>query len=325
MILVFSVGEFVELVGDAVRVSIVVPSFNQAGYLHECLRSIVSQRQSCELIVVDGGSTDGSVDVIRNFESSIAWWVSEKDAGQTDAINKGLKRATGDVWAYVNSDDLLEPCALESVARFFTDHPEADWLAGGCRVFGENVEEWHLDPVGVTNLREVLTPWNRPHPFVFPQSGASFMRRRVLEKIGYFDPSYHYSMDMEYYTRAVFRGNIHQHLTSDCLAAWRWHPEAKSFQKGIAYAFREDEIRIAEEYLQSLDQTDQIMLARQLTHQRRDLLLRKAMWHHSNAQPEEARQYLWQTFRDFPSSVFYRPWLGAVRRIVLNRKVPGQP
>ena len=307
-------------------ISIIVPSFQQRDYLRDCLQSVLSAgAPRLELIVVDGGSTDGSVDVIKEFEPHLAWWVSEKDAGQTDAINKGLRQATGDIFAYLNSDDLLEPGGLDIVSKFFTDNPDADWLSGGCRVFGEDIEDWYLNPVGVTSDREVLTPWDRPHPYVFPQSGACFMRRSVIDKIGYFDPTYHYSMDIEYYTRAALKGKIQQHITEDCLAAWRWHPEAKSFQKGIAFAFREDEIRIAEEYLSCLDQSDQTRLAKQLTTQKRDVLLRKAMWHHSNSQPEKSRQYLWQALRDFPSSMFYRPWLGAARRIIMNRKVVERP
>ena len=304
-----------------ITISIVVPSFNQAGYLYELLAS-VREQQGCdlELLIVDGGSIDGSVEVIREFESQIAWWVSEKDAGQTDAINKGLKRSTGDVWAYVNSDDLLEPGALEFVARFFTEHPDADWLSGGCRVFGEGVKEWFLNPVGISNRREVLTPWNRPHPFVFPQSGACFMRRSVIDKIGYFDPSYHYSMDMEYYTRAALKGNLTQNITDQCLAAWRWHPEAKSFQKGIAYAFREDEIRIAESYLTCLDEKDQALLRGEILDQRHGLLLRKAMWHHNAGMATQARGFLWESLRMYPGCVMSRPWLGAFRRIIFGKR-----
>lgn len=301
------------------KISIVVPSFNQAEFLENCLSSIVTQQCDLELLVVDGGSTDGSADIIREFESRISWWVSEKDAGQTDAINKGLKRATGDVWAYVNSDDRLEPLALDFVVKFFSDHPEANWLSGGCRVFGEGVREWFLNPAGFKSFKEVLTPWSRPNPYVFPQSGACFMRRTVIQQIGFFDPTYHYSMDMEYYTRAALKGNITQYITNQCLAAWRWHEEAKSFQKGIAYAFREDEIRIAEEYLKFLNTADQSYLRRELKAQRREVLLRKAMWNHHQGNALAARRLLWQTLGKYPASIVYRPWLGAVRRVLLGK------
>ncbi len=300
-------------------ISIIIPSFQQRDYLAECLASaIASSTDRVELIVVDGGSTDGSVDVIKEFEPHLAWWVSEKDDGQTDAINKGLRRATSDVWAYLNSDDLLEPGSLDIVAKFFTDNPNAEWLSGGCRVFGEEIEDWHLNPVGITNDREILTPWDRKNKYVFPQSGACFMRRSVIDKIGYFDPTYHYSMDIEYYTRAALKGRVQQHITDDCLAAWRWHPEAKSFQKGIAYAFREDEIRIAEEYANCLLPVDQSVLAGQIKVQKQELNLRKAMFNHRAGDSGQARSYLWKALREAPSLIFQRPWLGAARRILFG-------
>jgi len=298
-------------------VSVVIPSFQQCSYLRQCLDSVCSQQfPGLQLIVVDGGSTDGSVDLIREYESRIYWWVSEPDGGQTDAINKGLRKATGDVWGYLNSDDLLEPDGLAVVARFFIENANKEWLSGGCRVFGEDIDDWFLNPAGITNEREVLTPWDRPHPYVFPQSGACFMRRSVIEKIGFFDPSYHYSMDMEYYTRAALKAGIEQCITDQCLAAWRLHPDAKSFQKGIAYAFREDEIRIAKEYLTCLDATDQRIVRQQLIVKERDVLLRKAMWNHRNGDAREARSLLWKTIMHSPLSILHRPWLGAARRIL---------
>ena len=287
--------------------------------MRECLSSL-TKAGDAELIVVDGGSTDGSVDVIREFEPHLAWWVSEPDEGQTDAINKGLAKATGEVWAFVNSDDLLEPGSLRYVAEFFTNHPDAQWLSGVCRVFGESVEEWLLTPEGSDNRREMLTPWDRETKFVFPQSGACFMRRSVIDQIGLFDPSFHYSMDIEYYTRAALKGNIVQNFTDECLAAWRWHPEAKSFQEGIAYAFREDEIRIAEMYLQYLENTDQRIIRSQLAAQKRQLFVRKAMWSYKDGDLAEARAQLCKGLVSYPASLIDRPWLGAARRILLGSK-----
>jgi hypothetical protein len=142
------------------------------------------------------------------------------------------------------------------------------------------------------------------------------MRRSVIDKIGYFDPSYHYSMDIEYYTRAALKGSITQHITDQCLAAWRWHPDAKSFQKGIAYAFRDDEIRIAETYMQFLSVSDQKRLETELVEQRRSVLLRKAMWHHNAGMPAEAKAFLWEALCSCPSFIISRPWLGAARRIM---------
>lgn len=302
-----------------ISTTIVVPSYNQADYLRACLDSIVNQPVPIELIVVDGGSTDGSVEVIHEFEDKIAWWVSEPDNGQTDAINKGLKTATGDVWAYLNSDDLLELGSLDVIAKFFTDNADAEWLSGGCRVFGEDIDDWFLNPTGVINLREVLTPWDRSKRFVFPQSGACFMRRSVLERSGYFDPSYHYSMDIEYYTRAALKFGVKQHITDRVLAAWRWHPEAKSFQEGIAFAFREDEIRIAETYVDCLPKLEQRSIRRQLVEQKAHVALRRAMWFYESGQLGLSKQALFEAIKIKPSLACSRYWVGAARRILFAR------
>jgi len=300
------------------KISIIIPSYNQATFLKNALVSILTQEHdSLEVIVVDGGSNDNSVDVIKEFESQIAWWVSEKDSGQTDAINKGLRQSEGDVWAFLNSDDLLEHAAVKKVVRFFQDNPDAEWLSGSCRVFGEGNKEWFVKPIAASSQRDILTPWGRPHPHVFPQSGACFMRRSVIEKIGYFDATYHYSMDVEYYTRAVFQG-IQQYIIPDCLAAWRMHADAKTSQKGMAYAFREDEIRIAETYAGLLNSSDQIILRQEIRQQHRDLMICKANWNCSQGNTLLARTLLWNGVRKNPSFVMYRPWLRTLKRTMFE-------
>src|SRR5437773_10669670 len=117
------------------KLSIITPSFNQAQYLEETILSVLQQKYDpLEFIIIDGGSTDGSVEIIRKYESRLAYWVSEKDRGQAHAINKGLQRATGELIAYLNSDDYYSPGALRSVAEFFMVHPDVDLIHGRCAV-----------------------------------------------------------------------------------------------------------------------------------------------------------------------------------------------
>src|SRR5574341_123266 len=112
-------------------VSIITPSFNHARYIEATMRSVLSQDYPyIEYMVVDGGSDDGTVDIIKKYESRLSWWVSEKDQGQTDAINKGLARAKGNILAWLNSDDTYEPGAISAAVKFLQEHPEVGMVYG---------------------------------------------------------------------------------------------------------------------------------------------------------------------------------------------------
>src|SRR6185295_16519519 len=127
------------------KLSIITPSFNQAQFIEETILSVLDQNyENLEYIVIDGGSTDNSVDIIKKYESRIAYWISEKDQGQAHALNKGLARATGDIVAYLNSDDLYLPEAFARVIEYFNQHPQCQWLCGDTVVFGEPPEPRRL-------------------------------------------------------------------------------------------------------------------------------------------------------------------------------------
>ena len=120
------------------KISIVTPSFNQGRFLEETILSVLNQNyDNLEYIIIDGGSSDETVDIIRRYEDRLAYWVSEKDRGQVHAINKGLERATGDIFAYLNSDDIYLAGAFNAVVGYFRDHPESDWICGDTLMFGE--------------------------------------------------------------------------------------------------------------------------------------------------------------------------------------------
>src|SRR5262249_46923914 len=124
------------------RITIITPSFNQAQFFEQTIASVLDQNYpNLEYIIIDGGSQDHSVEIIRKYDHRLAYWVSEKDRGQTHAINKGLERATGDIIAYLNSDDFYLAGTLHRVAEYFQQHPDVDLLHGRCRTVNVNGEK----------------------------------------------------------------------------------------------------------------------------------------------------------------------------------------
>ena len=123
------------------KISVVIPSYNMAEFIEETIQSILNQNFSpIECIVIDGGSNDGTVDILNKYDSKIIW-SSEKDSGQSDAINKGLQRASGDILAYLNADDTYEEGCFQKVARFFDQNHTVKWAYGKCRITNEDGRE----------------------------------------------------------------------------------------------------------------------------------------------------------------------------------------
>ena len=302
---------------DVPRISVIVPNYNGAAYLKTCIDSILEQpNPRCEVLLIDGGSTDASIEIARSYGDRIAV-ISERDGGQSDAVNKGIARSTGEIVAYVNSDDVLEPGCLDRVGCCFSENPEAEWVAGGCRVFGHDTETWALHPEGWTRLLDTVLPWSRPQRYVFPQSGACFMRRSLIERIGRYDTTLHYSMDMEYYARAAFSGAV-MHVIPEILAGWRIHRESKSWTRGVAYAFRKDECAILTRYLPRLSPSERVMAEDALRKELPNLLLREGNYWSAEGHRGRGLAILLRLAVRFPDWIFRRPWLGGVRRSLVG-------
>ncbi|MGD8633377.1 MAG: glycosyltransferase family 2 protein [Anaerolineales bacterium] len=177
-------------------VSIITPSFNQAEFLDETIRSVLEQDYpKIEYIIVDGGSTDGSLDVIRKYESQLDGWVSEADTGQTDAINKGFGMAKGDIFAWINSDDMYLPGAVSEAVRFFQNNPHVGMVYGNAYYIDEQSRPIALYPAGSTDYLGLRRGVN-----TIPQQ-ATFFRSILWRMVGPLDPSFYYAMDYDLWTR----------------------------------------------------------------------------------------------------------------------------
>ncbi|NOZ25076.1 MAG: glycosyltransferase [Nitrospirae bacterium] len=178
------------------RITVVTPSFNQSRYIERTILSVLNQNYpNLEYIIIDGGSTDGSIDIIRKYERYLACWVSEKDEGQADAINKGLKLGTGDLFAWQNSDDLYMPGAFMTVAEKFRERPDS-------AVFFGNFWLVDSDDEPIRDIR--FTPFSFRCSLlegIGISNQAAFWRRELFEEHGYLDPSLEFAMDLDWWLR----------------------------------------------------------------------------------------------------------------------------
>lgn len=206
---------------DSILVSIVTPSYNQAEFLLQNLHSVAIQKApgiKLQHLVMDGGSTDGTVALLK--ASSGVTWVSEKDRGQSDAINKGFHAAEGSIIGWINSDDYYMPGAIAKVIDYFEKHQEAMWLYGRCHMVDRSNSVTDEYDTAEFDLDTLINEKN------FVPQQATFFRRELLDQVGYLDESLNLCMDYDYWIRF---GKRHPgHFLPEYLACFRRHIDAKT-------------------------------------------------------------------------------------------------
>ena len=205
---------------ERLLVSVVTPSFNQARYLETTIQSVLSQDYArIEYIVMDGASQDGSMEIIKRYENRLAYWVSEKDSGQADAVNKGLARASGDILAWLNSDDYYLPNTISSAVKLFEENPDVIMIYGDMLAVDELGKTINALKYKQLSLEDLLC-------FQIIGQPTVFFRREAFEKTGGLDTSFHFLLDHHLWIRLAQQGKI-LHMPQTWAAA-RYHAEAKN-------------------------------------------------------------------------------------------------
>lgn len=228
------------------KFSIITPSYNQANFLEQTIKSVVSQKVDLEYFIMDGGSSDGSIEIIKKYAKKYPFikWQSKKDNGQVDAINQALKKCTGDIVAYINSDDYYLPNALKTVENYFKKHPENTWLVGNCKVSNPKLR-WtftikHWMPIEKIPSLIYLFNWiNQP---------SVFLKKELVNKVGLFNQKYHYAFDYDYWLRCLKYAKPFR--LKKTLSVFRIQPNSKG-NTSFNEQFEEDE-KIVKKYSQNL-------------------------------------------------------------------------
>ncbi len=208
-------------------VSIVTPSYNQGQLIEGTIRSVLLQGYpNIEYIIVDGGSTDGTVGVIKKYEQFLSFWVSEQDRGQAHAINKGWKRARGEVFAWLNSDDVYLPGAVVKAVSYLANNQQVGLVYG---------EGYHIDRDGRTVERYPTEPFDvrRLGDTCYICQPTTFIRRTAVEDVGFLDESLHFCMDYDLWIRLSKRCRFG--YLADSLAGSRLHGDCKTLKQAVAH------------------------------------------------------------------------------------------
>lgn len=216
------------------KVSIVTPSFNQAAYIEKSILSVLQQSyENIEYIIIDGGSSDGSVEVIKKYQDQLSYWVSEQDDGQTHAIRKGFDIATGDIYAWLNADDAYSLDTVSKVVEYLKHNIEVDLVYGNRLAIDENGRVLYrkkMLPIGANSIFSSMIVGQE----------SCFWRRSIYKSVGGLDPKVKFSMDYDFFSRIAQKGRFH--YVPELWAAFRMHEDSRTMNEYAYLGRREVEI-----------------------------------------------------------------------------------
>ncbi len=219
------------------KISIITPSLNQSKFIEQTIKSVLNQNYpNLEYIVVDGGSVDSTIKILKKYSKQIKW-VSEKDKGQADAINKGMRMAKGDIVAYINSDDYYLPGAFTKIADFFMKNSKAKWVTGDYIIVNEEDKKIQQSVTLYKRLMRFTISKNLLAIANYIAQPSTFWRESIFREIGFFDVSFEYVFDYDFWMRIIAKYPLFK--IPSPLSAFRVHSRAKG-STGFARQFAEE-------------------------------------------------------------------------------------
>ncbi len=244
------------------KISIVTPSFNQGDFIEETICSVLDQGyENLEYIIIDGGSTDNSVDIIKKYEKHLHYWVSEKDSGQTEAINKGFARCSGDVFNWLNSDDYLSPGALDLIGQHFT---KSELLVLSAR---ENFVGANGELLGTSKGTTVFDDFTSTFASFHIDQPVTYFRRDALASIFPLNESIHYLMDAEFWMRFLGKYGTEEIVKiDDTIVNFRMHDQSKTVSQQDKFLLDRNAIEngfLRAAKIKGHDEVERLLLSRQ--------------------------------------------------------------
>ena len=277
-------------------VSIITPSLNQGSYIEETILSVKNQTyKEIEYIVIDGGSTDETLDILRKYSDSLTW-ISEPDKGQSDAINKGWRMSKGKIIAYLNSDDTYMPWAVETAVKFFTEHPYIAIVYGDCNIINEHGNVLGRLPGTAFNLADLICG-----ECMIPQPTA-FLRRQVIQDIGLLDVNLYMSMDFDLWIRTGLKFKVE--YIPKVLANFRMCPGTKSVDELLKFC--DDDSYVLNKLFADPELPKQIRDLKRRAYS--GIQLKIGIRYHSLPQMKEARKHFMKAFMLYPLNFLKSPW-----------------
>lgn len=297
------------------KITIVTPSFNQGEYLEETILSVLNQNYpNLEFIIIDGGSTDNSIDIIKGYQTKLNYWVSEPDLGQSDAINKGFNKSTGDIFCWLNSDDIFQENTLNTIGKYFSDNPDCSFVTGDGDFISEDKEKIFFKKNGKSYDFMNLLKYHKGN--FLPQPSV-FFKKEVIDQVGLLNLDLKYTMDLDLWLRIIKKNKLF--YINKTLSSLRQHKDAKTTRDN-EQAMNEVEF-VVSKHARNIKTFKYLILKYELKKFVANSSLTNAIIHYNKKETYKSLEALKRSLYKYPLIIFDLNFLKLLIKLILPFKI----